>query len=245
MPRLGAGDVLVANRICDRRFLRNSPIVVSSLGLLVMIFLGSLVSEPAAAATLRGDATEFASCPDLRLGSSGSCVKQLQRQLDMDHVGPYLTVDGRFGKKTAKAVKSFQQMRGLHDDGIVGPETFRALQGTQQAPVVRATSPSAKSRVTRSVKNFLQGIWRHVSVPLLTFGGIIVLILGAAAIFGVKSVHITYSRRRVDCDILRFPPQRIVDTQAEVIRQYMQVQSQFPQQLPPPDNYIRSIGQDG
>jgi peptidoglycan hydrolase-like protein with peptidoglycan-binding domain len=237
------GDVLVAKRISDRCFLRTSPVVMSSLGLLFMIFLGLLVTEPAAAATLGGDATEFASCPALGLGSSGSCVKQLQRQLDKDHVSPYLTVDGRFGKKTEKAVKNFQHMKGLHDDGIVGPQTFRALRGTQQPPAVRTTTPSSKARILRSVKYVLLGVWRRVSVSLLTFGGIIVFILGAAAIFGVKSVHITYSRKRVDCDIVRFPPQRIVDTQAEVIRQYMQVQSRFPQQLPPPDNYIRSIGE--
>jgi hypothetical protein len=85
-------------------------------------------------------------------------------------------------------------------------------------------------------------IWQHTGATVLSFGGIIIVILGAAALFGVKSVHITYSRERVDCDIVRFPPQRIVDTQAEVIRQYMDVQAQHPRQLPPPDNYIRSIG---
>jgi peptidoglycan hydrolase-like protein with peptidoglycan-binding domain len=38
-----------------------------------------------------------------------------------------LNLDGRFGKKTARAVMNLQKSEGLADDGIVGPKTWRAL----------------------------------------------------------------------------------------------------------------------
>ena len=40
------------------------------------------------------------------------------------------TVDGRYGVATATAVKTFQQLAGLHSDGAVGPETWDALYET-------------------------------------------------------------------------------------------------------------------
>ena len=38
-----------------------------------------------------------------------------------------VTVDGSFGTQTEAAVKSFQQSKGLDDDGIVGPLTWSKL----------------------------------------------------------------------------------------------------------------------
>jgi peptidoglycan hydrolase-like protein with peptidoglycan-binding domain len=35
--------------------------------------------------------------------------------------------DGYFGNQTAGAVRSFQRSRGLAVDGVVGPQTGRAL----------------------------------------------------------------------------------------------------------------------
>jgi peptidoglycan hydrolase-like protein with peptidoglycan-binding domain len=36
-------------------------------------------------------------------------------------------VDGIFGDQTANLVRKFQQSQGLHDDGIVGEDTWRQL----------------------------------------------------------------------------------------------------------------------
>jgi peptidoglycan hydrolase-like protein with peptidoglycan-binding domain len=238
-------------KIRDHRSRRASPAAALLLGLLLTIFLSSLVTEPADAAIRSGHVSAFASCPQLQLKSSGSCVKRLQRLLDKMHIRPYLKPDGVFASQTQKAVKDFQRRKRLHQDGVVGPKTFRALEATQQAPSAPTPAPTpapGSSRVSsglRTAKNIFVTIWQHAGATVLAFGGVIIVMLGAAALFGVKSVHITYSRKRVDCDIVRFPPQRIVDTQAEVIRQYMDVQAQHPQQLPPPDGYIRSIGQGG
>ncbi|MXV18533.1 peptidoglycan-binding domain-containing protein [Deinococcus xianganensis] len=42
--------------------------------------------------------------------------------------GYAVTVDGSFGPSTESAVKSFQTSKGLTADGIVGPNTWLALE---------------------------------------------------------------------------------------------------------------------
>lgn len=61
----------------------------------------------------------------LRWGSQGSDVARVQRRLTQH--GWTLTDDGAFGKLTSAAVKSFQQTNQLYADGVVGPNTWRAL----------------------------------------------------------------------------------------------------------------------
>ena len=65
----------------------------------------------------------------LKKGSSGPDVLTLQsalKQLGFDPQG----VDGVFGSGTEAAVIAFQQSKGLTPDGIVGPNTMAALQGS-------------------------------------------------------------------------------------------------------------------
>ncbi len=47
---------------------------------------------------------------------------------DLDNAG--LTVDGDFGAKMEKAVHAYQRKNGLHDDGIIGNQTWASLRGT-------------------------------------------------------------------------------------------------------------------
>ena len=62
----------------------------------------------------------------LRYGMHGSDVKALQQRLAQlkYYPGP---ADGQFGNDTLEAVWAFQEVQGLHVDGIVGPLTQRAL----------------------------------------------------------------------------------------------------------------------
>lgn len=62
----------------------------------------------------------------IKKGANGENVKIIQQKLkDLGYeVG---TVDGIFGDKTKKAVKTFQEDKGLSVDGIVGPKTIAAL----------------------------------------------------------------------------------------------------------------------
>jgi hypothetical protein len=62
----------------------------------------------------------------LRQGSSGAPVTTLQLRLNA--LGfPVGEADGKFGPRTAAAVKSFQKSRKLTVDGVVGPQTAAAL----------------------------------------------------------------------------------------------------------------------
>jgi peptidoglycan hydrolase-like protein with peptidoglycan-binding domain len=63
-----------------------------------------------------------------KIGSRGNKVIQIQLLLN-GHLSPLIKIknDGHFGKNTERAVMAFQRKTGLEPDGIVGPETWRAL----------------------------------------------------------------------------------------------------------------------
>ena len=60
--------------------------------------------------------------PTLRRRGVGELVEQIQAKVGVH-------VDGKFGSKTEAAVRAFQRAKGLVPDGIVGPKTWRALDG--------------------------------------------------------------------------------------------------------------------
>jgi peptidoglycan hydrolase-like protein with peptidoglycan-binding domain len=68
----------------------------------------------------------------VRSGASGATVRSLQSKLNASGFDSG-RVDGKFGPKTAAAVRSFQQAHGLKVDGIVGRETRAALKGEKSA----------------------------------------------------------------------------------------------------------------
>ncbi|MFD4949089.1 peptidoglycan-binding protein [Streptomyces sp. NPDC058239] len=63
----------------------------------------------------------------LKQGDSGDGVKRLQRSLTAA-LGSTVSIDGSFGQATVTAVRSYQASRGLTADGIVGANTWAALQ---------------------------------------------------------------------------------------------------------------------
>lgn len=60
--------------------------------------------------------------PLLQKGSRGEDVRHAQQLLKV-------VPDGRFGQGTENAVKRRQKAAGLHDDGIIGPQTWKVLLG--------------------------------------------------------------------------------------------------------------------
>lgn len=62
----------------------------------------------------------------LRKGSSGTEVREAQRLLNLAGAG--LTVDGKYGQKTVKAVKDFQTKNALNPDGVIGSLTWAKLR---------------------------------------------------------------------------------------------------------------------
>ncbi|MEU4426006.1 peptidoglycan-binding protein [Actinoplanes sp. NPDC024001] len=63
--------------------------------------------------------------PTTRQGATNHPVPMLQHLL-LAH-GHTVTVDGIFGAQTGDAVRAYQRAKNLADDGVVGPQTWRAL----------------------------------------------------------------------------------------------------------------------
>ena len=78
-----------------------------------------------------------------RQGDSGSAVTTIQTKLKRWGYfdGP---VDGIYGSKTSKAVRSFQRKNGLTADGVAGPATLKAL-GMEQTRQNSGSSQTGSS----------------------------------------------------------------------------------------------------
>lgn len=96
----------------------------------------------------------------IRMGDQGEEVTQLQSTLAS--LGYSVAVDGDFGSATARAVKAFQESRGLEADGLVGAATYRALMGRELPEVSRGGSYVARRIVQTS--------FQYIGVPYV-FGG--------------------------------------------------------------------------
>lgn len=83
------------------------------------------------------------STTNLRKGSSGSDVLELQKKLNSTGYGYNLDEDGIFGDNTLSAVKDYQQRSGLTVDGIVGTNTWGALTGGTTTETPDATTGDA------------------------------------------------------------------------------------------------------
>lgn len=71
----------------------------------------------------------------IRRGNHGELVKQLQTKLNaIGYDIGICGIDGDFGTATEKAVKQFQKDHGLTVDGVVGPKTWAALDGSEKQP---------------------------------------------------------------------------------------------------------------
>jgi peptidoglycan hydrolase-like protein with peptidoglycan-binding domain len=81
--------------------------------------------------------------PTLQIGSQGAKVKELQQLLNSRSSRDYqLVVDGIFGAKTEKMVKTMQRIYFLKIDGIVDSLTWKALNTNApvDTPVLRRGS---------------------------------------------------------------------------------------------------------
>lgn len=82
-----------------------------------------------------------AASPTLRSGDFGADVQKLQEALKK-HGYSAGTIDGNFGANTRSAVVKFQRAKGLEADGVVGPSTWRALNGAVSSTPVNPTQPA-------------------------------------------------------------------------------------------------------
>lgn len=85
---------------------------------------------PGATAPAAAGATAAPTMPVLSRGSQGDAVVQLQKQLrDLSFA---VAIDGDFGPGTEVALTRFQSENGLAADGIVGPQTWAALDAAKK-----------------------------------------------------------------------------------------------------------------
>jgi len=92
--------------------------------------------------------------PTLRKGDVGPWVTELQDDLNSQLAGCSLDNDGDFGSKTDSAVRDYQRTRGLDADGIVGPNTWAALDGNAPPvpePVIPGELPVEQQEDVRDI----------------------------------------------------------------------------------------------
>lgn len=121
-------------------------------GIAAVAIIGAVVVRFSSAAT----------CKSLtfKQGSSGQCVKNIQGMtsawLVKNDTSRYLTVDGKYGPKTADYVRVFQAQRKLPVTGTVNPATWRELCNLQMGGT-GGTAPHWINVVTIYGKN--AGCW--------------------------------------------------------------------------------------
>lgn len=129
----------------------------------------------------------------LQLGDSGQDIATLQYYLDFiasfyDTI-PDITIDSVFGEETRNAVLAFQRQFGLPQDGIVGRQTWYALQDQYDA-ILRALpdeyrsyssllypgyfiTTGATGKVVEQLQTFINTIAEYnPSVPSVTVDGV-------------------------------------------------------------------------
>lgn len=101
------------------------------------------------------DTTSISASSILKMGSNGSAVKTLQKNLNT-LIKAKLTVDGEFGTATYNAVIKFQTKYKLTADGIVGENTQKKINSLlKKKNSSTATTHSAKSVVGEVTANEL------------------------------------------------------------------------------------------
>jgi hypothetical protein len=106
-------------------------------------------------------------------------VKELQT--DLNRFGFSLQVDGSFGSETEAAVHQFQMDHGLVPDGIVGPQTWAALEETQPPDptatfptTISGSNPAMQADFAEAIKFkvFINAAAQKIGVDPVVVGGI-------------------------------------------------------------------------
>lgn len=100
----------------------------------------------------------------LREGDTGAAVRALQERLNSLHYypGPH---DGKFGNDTLEAVWAFQEVQRIPVDGIVGPQTWKALEHPK-SPTPH--NPGVATRIEVNLKMRVLVLYRDHSIRLIS-----------------------------------------------------------------------------
>src|SRR5689334_19522094 len=115
-----------------RTLLRGLTLAVAAV--LPLCGPAAVQAAPAAAVAVCGHTSEQ---PTLKQGSTGDATVEAQCQLDLATKPSRYTpiaADGSFGAATETRVKEFQRCAGLSADGVLGPQTWAALNSWAAQP---------------------------------------------------------------------------------------------------------------
>jgi peptidoglycan hydrolase-like protein with peptidoglycan-binding domain len=104
-------------------------------------------------------------------GSKGPVVEWAQYLL-VRVILSYPDIDGDFGPKTKNAVEQYQGIKSLTVDGIVGPQTWAAMDGGEgEPPVLRQGSTGDVVRSLQQLLNEGRGDFAPSTNPVLAVDG--------------------------------------------------------------------------
>ncbi len=116
------------------------PLGLATVLIVALLCLsGSAIAAPSAVAPTSDEVV-------LERGDSGPAVKRLQKRL---RITP---ADGDFGRATERAVRRFQRRRGLTADGVVGPQTRKALGLKAVTSTAAETTDDSTVRLPRVLR---------------------------------------------------------------------------------------------
>lgn len=125
---LGTGlfDELIGSQYTDRSdYLRRGDVLCTKTQGHTVVVLSNGSKADVDSGTTGGHAL-------IRKGSKGAEVKQAQELLmAAGYALPKYGADGDFGSETVTAVKDFQRAHGLEADGIIGTQTWAALEAAK------------------------------------------------------------------------------------------------------------------
>lgn len=101
--------------------------VLSGMAVGLVAVSSAVATAPSSQAAISFGCGFTSSQPTLRYGNYGLSVQQAQCEVSHTMLGVYLDFDGSFGPATLAAIKKFQGCAHLVKDGIVGPNTWSAL----------------------------------------------------------------------------------------------------------------------
>lgn|GEM_PF-1773699 len=141
----------------------------------------------ASATTKQAKASSCASVT-LYQGNRGKCVKELQKLLLKKgaNLASY-GADGVFGKTTYKAVRKYQDRRGLKVDGIAGRQTWGELRRGNST----IKTPSKSSCYSKTIRRSSSGTCAKEAQKLLLKNGEWLGAYGADGVFGSVSARAT------------------------------------------------------
>lgn len=160
--------------------------IVATIGLVLGLSVPAMAVAAPVNITTVASVSSVAGHPVLHYGTHGAAVQALQG--DLNAQGVSVVVDGSFGPATRTAVKAFQTAHGLQADGIVGAQTWAALEsGVAPTPPAQSQQPVLRYGARGAVVSQLQSALTQHGIAVPVVGS-----FGPVTLAAVKSLQARY-----------------------------------------------------